>query len=197
MSIIDDLKQKWFIDVQNTLEQFPPKRRHSQSKQVAPYTDGNIVIPLIDGDRYMGMIRRAINELPSYSDLWFAGWELDNVATLGATDTSSQNRAWDLIEDAHNRHITVCGLVSQHLGLSHNTNMLSVTHFRLRRIGHILFDSRFPVPLGSHHQKLLCLRNAQNAEHSRVFLGSLDLTRVRWDRSLHLPIDDDRECIGV
>lgn len=71
MPNLNDLKQKWFIDVTGASTSFPPSSRHSGSKQVQPYTDGNIVIPLIDGESYMSIIRQSILDLPTQSEVWF------------------------------------------------------------------------------------------------------------------------------
>ncbi len=196
MPTLNDLKQKWFIDISSALVSFPPSKRHPKSKQLQPFTDGNLVIPLIDGEVYMDKVRDSITKLPAQSDIWFVSWELDNVATLGATATLPHNRTWELIADANKRQITVCGLVSQHL-TSYPLNIASVLYLRLKEgIESILFDARFLPPFGSHHQKFFCIRDAQNTENSHVLLGSLDLTRSRWDRSLHLPTDPNREFPG-
>ncbi len=191
---LDELKKRWFIDVSDATTSFPPSKRYPESKQLQPFTDGNLVIPLIDGKDYMGKVRDSITKLPAQSDIWFVGWEFDNVATLGATATLPQNRAWDLIADAHSRQITVCGLVSQHVVPSYPLNAASISYMRfIKGINSILFDLRYPPPLGSHHQKFFCIRDAQNNANSHVLLGSLDLTRARWDHSTHLPTDDNRE----
>ncbi len=144
----------------------------------------------------MGKVRDSISRLPSQSEVWFVAWEFNNVATLGATATSLQNRAWDLIADAHRRQITVCCLVSQHL-ISYPLNIASILYLRTKKgIESILFDARYLPPFGSHHQKFFCIRDSQNIDNSHVLLGSLDLTQSRWDRSLHLPTDPEREFPG-
>lgn len=121
------------------------------------------------------------------------------MATLGAKVPVKLNRAWEVIEDAHSRDIKVSGLVSFHMGPSIFVNEPSISHFSGRMNNRIIADHRSPAPFGSHHQKLFCIRDtreSQNPGQSHVYLGSLDLTRSRWDRPAHLAKDDDREMPG-
>ena len=54
MKSLQELKDRWFVDIADE-EAFPPQARYPGSK-VKPYTDGNLVEPLIDGAAIMGVM---------------------------------------------------------------------------------------------------------------------------------------------
>lgn len=181
MPTADELRAKWFIDVDDTTT-FPPHRRH-QGSAVAPWTDGNRVEALRDGEQFMGRWADAVQAMttsatPSEAAVWISGWRLEGVKTRGADHPESD--ALELLKAARDAGVDVVGMVSRHIpGLTFNywTLLWLNTH----NMWGIAVDNRFPTG-GSAHQKFSCLRNPQD-RHALV--GSIDISKTRWDNVFH------------
>jgi hypothetical protein len=61
MTSLQVLKDKWFVDV-SAEDRFPPQTRHDGT-QIQPYTDGNLVVPVIDGAAIMGDFYYRVKEM--------------------------------------------------------------------------------------------------------------------------------------
>ena len=117
MTTIDTLKEKWFIDVNDT-GQFPPQTRHPGT-QVRPYTDGNLVEPIIDGQPLMADFYERVTQIINSSDpgqyqMWLVQWRLDPVKLLGETHPAPD--AETLILNAVEAGVKVYCLESGHVG---------------------------------------------------------------------------------
>ena len=92
---LDALKEKWFIDVARN-GQSPPQTRHPGT-QVRPYTDGNLVEPIIDGQPLMADFYQRVTQMlnapnPGDYQIWPAQWRLDPVKLLGETNPAPRMR---------------------------------------------------------------------------------------------------------
>jgi hypothetical protein len=191
MSTLDELKSKWFIPMDGSSPNGVPCRRHSEdagSNALNVSSDGNTVMPLIDGQEYM---RRWHDELlalhgASGAEFLHAGWRLEGVKTLGHTATG--NDALEDIDAADGAGIPTYLLLSRHMG-GINFNSLSITWLRTHGVWHACLDNRFPAG-GSNHFKFAVMKRTGSAI---TILGSIDISKTRWDTTAHLPSDPDRD----
>jgi phosphatidylserine/phosphatidylglycerophosphate/cardiolipin synthase-like enzyme len=190
--MLQELKNKWFIDVSGD-DQFPPQARHPDS-QLQPHTDGNLVEPVIDGAPLMAEFyrrARAIIEAPdpAQHQLWIAQWRLDPVKLLGATSSA---------EDAETMILEVAraGAKVFFLGSGHTGRVRPTRAFAEKLIaagGQGAADKRIPT-FGSQHQKFYVFRGPAN--EWLALLGSADLNYSRWDTPGHVANNPDRSSQG-
>ncbi len=185
MPSLNQLRNKWFLTFDSSND-FPPKLRHNGTT-VSDYTDGNVVTPLIDGQNYMREWHDSIRSMIGQSncEIYHAAWRLEGVRTLGHSTPNSD--ALETLNDADNGNVIVYPLTDRNL-LTVTINNLTVIWLRLHGIFNAVMDNRFP-PGGSNHQKFVCLKNPLNP---KVILGSIDISKTRWDRSAHNDIDSER-----
>ena len=188
MTINKELTQKWFVDVERD-GQFPPQTRHPGTR-VQPYTDGNLVEPIIDGADLMAEFHRQAEAVlsapnPGQYELWLNQWRLDPVNLLGETGDASDAHA--LILDLARAGVTVYYLGSGHMGTPKVSKDFGKKLTEAGGLG--ACDNRVPR-LGSQHQKCFIWRNPGN--EWLAYLGSADLNWARWDTSAHLGDDPDR-----
>ena len=98
MPTLEELKSKWFLDV-SPGDRFPPQVRHPHSR-LQPFTDGNLVVPIIDGAPFMAEFYQRAEAIlsapdPSQHELWLSQWKLQAVKLLGETGGGAgcRNRA--------------------------------------------------------------------------------------------------------
>lgn len=186
---LTSLKQKWFIDV-HASGRFPPQTRHAGSA-VFDSTDGNRATLLRDGSNFMGRWYTEIQSMttgsPSACELWHTGWRLEAVKTLGASKIPSGD-ALELLKTAAAAGVKVLGMISRHIpGMIWNSP--SLAWLRLNGVTDVVFDNRFPYK-GSGHQKFSCFRNPAGP---KCLVGSIDISKTRWDTPAHAHTDPDRD----
>jgi phosphatidylserine/phosphatidylglycerophosphate/cardiolipin synthase-like enzyme len=192
MPSLQQLKAKWFIDV--ALEgQFPPHTRHPRT-QLQPYTDGNLVEPVIDGAALMGEFNRRADTIitapdPTQHELWLAQWRLEPVKLLGETNPGP---------DAETKILEVArsGAKVYFLGSGHVGNRRPTKAFAQKLCavgGQGACDWRIPL-VGSQHQKFYIFRGPNN--DWLALLGSADLNYFRWDTSDHAAANPDRSPLS-
>ena len=86
MTSLQELKDKWFVDIADE-EAFPPQARYPGSS-IKPHTDGNLVEPLIDGAAIMGDFYQRLERMiqsddPSQTIAMLAAMGIDPVKPLG------------------------------------------------------------------------------------------------------------------
>lgn len=181
MPTLDELKQRWFIDVGDA-SAFPPQSRHAGSR-VSASTDNNRVQGLRDGAVFMGRWADAIDAMrdgghPSACEVWHTGWRLEGVETRGRDKPESD--ALDMLKAAQNAGVRVYGMISRHIpGLTFNYPTL--VWLNANDMWGIAVDNRFPTR-GSGHQKFSCLRDP---DRRHCLLGSIDISKTRWDTHFH------------
>lgn len=183
------LKAKWFIDVTAPPGSFPPPARLPGSV-VQPSTDDNVVTPLLDGQNFMARwydsIQQMVLDQPATCDVWLGGWRFEGVDTLGTSDPTSN--ALEVLSRARTAGVTIYGLLSNHLPAM-MFNLPSILWLGNNGITNVMFDNRFPPP-GSGHQKFTCMRKPSNPH---CLLGSIDISKTRWDTQKHLATDPNRD----
>ena len=147
------------------------------------WTQGNSVVPLIDGGSYYQRLVDELSELEAGDSVYFADWRGDRDELLTAGGPS----VGDLLATLAQRRVDVRGLIWR----SH-PEMFSFSEGSNRRLeeainrhgGEVLLDQRVR-PFGSHHQKLLIVHRMRPARHDVAFVGGIDLCHGRRDDSRH------------
>lgn len=183
------LKDRWFIPMDGTAPDSVPCRRHTPaptSYDLAVSTDGNSIELLIDGKNFMKAWHDEVKALHGIqgTELYLAAWRLEGVNTLGSSDGKSD--ALELLNEADENGVDVRVLLSDHL-----TCLLFNRPAAIWLLGHgikNILDNRYPVA-GSNHFKLTIFKRPNKTS---ALLGSIDISRSRWDDSQHLPKNRER-----
>ncbi len=188
MPTLQELRNTWFLSFGPSDAPFPPARRHTGSA-VSNYTDGNDVQPLLEGDVYMKVWHDeivAMHGVPG-AELYHAGWRMEDVHTLGQSNTASD--ALRVIREAHAVGVNVKIMLSRHGGGTLTVlNRATAVSLNLSGVSSACLDNRFP-PRGSGHQKAVCFKNLANPS---VVLGSIDISATRWDTPDHRLVNAER-----
>ena len=187
------LQDKWFIDV--TAEgRFPPQTRHPAAR-LQPYTDGNLVEPLIEGATIMGDFADRVEAIMASKDpgrcgIWVAAMGLDPIKLKG-----ENGPAEDVITTMLNA--AAAGVDVYFLG-SGQGNLGPVSKRFAEKLiehgSHGSTDKRFPGMTGGHHQKFN-ITKGPNDEWAAI-VSSADFFFTRWDTADHLPDNPDRPPKG-
>lgn len=194
MPTLDELKEKWFLDV-SSIGYFPPQIRHDGT-QIKACTDGNLLEPLIDGSVIMADFHQRLNNMinsayPSQHELWISSYRLDPVKLLGSTKPEKDAEA-KILEAAD------AGVKVYYLGSGHVSRGAETEEFarKLKAKGSDgTSDRRFPK-WGSHHQKFNVFRGPAVSQIVTTdwvaVVGSADLSFLRWDTPDHFDNNPDR-----
>lgn len=190
MPSLGELKNKWFIPMDGTDPDGVPTRRHSEDageNTLAVSTDGNTVTPLIDGRAYMRVWHDSVVALHggASAELFHAGWRYESVKTLG--ETAGPPDALDDVNNADTAGVTCYVLTCRNV-IVMAFNNVSVAWLRLHGVWTACMDNRFP-PGGSNHQKFAVFKTSADAI---AVLGSIDISKTRWDTPAHSHVDPDR-----
>jgi phosphatidylserine/phosphatidylglycerophosphate/cardiolipin synthase-like enzyme len=186
---LDELKSKWFIPMTGDVLGVPCRRADTGGgTQLNVSTDGNTVALFSDGQAYMSRWHTELGALHGQpgAEFMHAGWRLEGVKTLG--NTSTANDALEDIDDADGAGVAAYPLACRNL-LCVVINLASIDWLRLHGVWKACLDNRFP-PGGSNHQKFAVFKRTGAA---LAILGSIDISKTRWDRPAHLPTDPDRD----
>jgi phosphatidylserine/phosphatidylglycerophosphate/cardiolipin synthase-like enzyme len=193
MPILDQLKAKWFLPLAGDVLGVP-QRRHTEGgpdPQLSISTDGNNVEMLIDGKTYM---KRWHDEMTGLSgapgaEAYHAGWRFEAVHPLGYPRGPT---ALEDMDAAHTGGAAVYSLLSMHTG-SLVTNGVSVGNLRDQHgISTACLDNRFPSGGSDHHKVAVFKKN----DGGTAVLGSIDISKTRWDDSTHASRIDGRDPAG-
>ena len=190
MPSLAELKSKWFIPMDGSHPDGVPCRR-GPARDASPLnvsTDGNTVMPLVDGKDCMRAWRDELLALHGAPDaeLYHTGWRFEGVNTLGAR--APWTDALEDLVDAAQHGVDIYVLACRNLRcLRFNRSLIK--HLRLQGILTACLDGRFP-PGGSNHQKFTVMKSSAAAS---VILGSADIAKTRWDSSEHSAEDPDRD----
>jgi phosphatidylserine/phosphatidylglycerophosphate/cardiolipin synthase-like enzyme len=188
MPTLAELKAKWFLPMDGQSPDGIPQQRHSSaSGGVSASTDGNHVQPLIDGEQYMTRWHNRITtlHLAPNSELYHAGWRFEGVKPLGHARPGP-----DALEDVANAKaggVAVYPLTDRNL-LCLAFNNATVIWLRAQGVWTAVMDNRFP-PAGSNHQKFAVIKHPTDP---LAVLGSIDISKTRWDTQAHLASDPNR-----
>lgn len=184
MTSLHELKDKWFIDVTDE-NNFPPQIRFPGST-IQPYTDGNLVEPLIDGAAIMGDFYYRVEEMqksdePSQCQIMVAAMGIDPIKLLG--ENGPADDAMKTMIDAAAAGVQVYFLGSGHPGLGAVSKSFAKKLIACGSQGAI--DKRFAGLQGGHHQKFNVTRGPDGEWVAVV--SSADFFFARWDTPDHQP----------
>ena len=192
MPTLQELKDKWFLDVSDR-EQFPPQTRHPDAL-VQPHTDGNLITPLLGGAAVMAEFYEQVEAMmnaadPGQYEVWVGSWRIQPVKLLGVMQPAPDAKT--MILEAAKAGITVYYLGSGHLSAH------SVARDFAKEVvaagGQGSSDRRLPI-FGSHHQKFNIFRGPDN--YWSATLGSCDFLFARWDTPDNLDENPNRPPEG-
>ena len=193
MTSLQELKDKWFIDVTNE-GAFPPQTRFPGSK-IQPHADGNLVEPLIDGAAIMGDFYYRVEEMlksenPNQCQIMVAAMGIDPVKLLGENGPAKD--AMTTMIDAAAAGVQVYFLGSGHPGSGSGTKAFAEK--LIAAGGHGAADKRYAGQQGGHHQKFNVTRGPDGQWTALV--SSADFFYARWDTPDHQPENPERNKKG-
>jgi phosphatidylserine/phosphatidylglycerophosphate/cardiolipin synthase-like enzyme len=190
MPTLSELRDKWFVRPAQGDPALPPVARHTGST-VSDFTDENQVTFYADGQNFMQQWHDAVVDLTTRQagEIMHSGWRFEGVRTLGNSVPASD--ALDLLAAAAAAGVSVYVLLSRHgLGLPSALNRATVLWLFAHGVTHACMDNRFP-PAGSNHQKAVVFKHPSG---SSAVLGSIDISKTRWDTTAHKAVDPERNA---
>lgn len=173
----------WFLSAE---ERGNPRtlldRRHTAG---IAWSEGNRVVPLIDGSAYFAELLPRIRDMRQGDRLYFVDWRSDSDEQL-LGEPGSEIGA--VLAAAAAVGVDVRGLIwRSHL------DWLRFSATENRRLGRLInaaggvcaLDMRVRVG-GSHHQKFVVMRHPDRPRRDVAFLGGIDLCHGRRDDQRHL-----------
>ena len=195
MPTLEELKNRWFIPIGEGSGHGVPNRRHTEDAGINTLevsTDGNLVTPLIDGSNFMREWHDRLTALTTGSgdrELFHANWRFEGVKTLG--NSVSGNDALEDVDDAEAAGVATYVLTCRNAMVLVFNNP-TIIWLRLHGVWTTCMDNRFPAG-GSNHHKFAVHKSGSSAV---AVLGSIDISKTRWDRPAHAPVDPDRHPWG-
>ena len=170
---VDDV-ERWLLTAEE---------RGNPSTSLPPFTEGNLVEPLVHGATYFDRLVECVERLDAGDHLFFTDWRGDPDEQLRPGGPTVAQ----LFTDAVRRGVCVRGLVWR----SH-VDWMSFSAEENRALddevehggGEVILDQRVRRG-GSHHQKLVVLRHDQDATQDVAFVGGIDLCHSRRDDGEH------------
>ena len=162
---------------------------------VIPFTEGNEVIPLIDGARYMYELSNKIEDFESLTTkkyMYLSGWRITpNVSLLGDINNVPLLHVLDRAISSGIKLRFLLWMVPA-TGIdfipTHGEENLEVAEFLDKNGADVLLDTRLPDGnFASHHQKFVVLHSEGS---STAFLGGIDLALDRWDTQEHNSVQE-------
>jgi phosphatidylserine/phosphatidylglycerophosphate/cardiolipin synthase-like enzyme len=147
------------------------------------WTDGNLVGPVMHGKAYFAELAQAARDLGRGDRFCFTDWRGDSDQTL-VGDTTLIELLLELVGSG----VEVRGLIwRSHMRLFgfHQEDHIQLADRVNDAGGQIMLDRRVRRD-GSHHQKLVVLRHADDPGRDVAFVGGIDLCHGRRDDEGHL-----------
>jgi phosphatidylserine/phosphatidylglycerophosphate/cardiolipin synthase-like enzyme len=159
------------------------EERGNPATRIPPWTTGNLARPLVHGAAYFDRLVEEVEALGAGDHLFFTDWRGDPDERLRPDGPTVA----ELFTHALKRGVCVRGLVWR----SH-WDKLSFSKAENRALDDEIEDSGGQVILdqrvrrgGSHHQKFVVLRHAQDPSRDVAFAGGIDLCHSRRDDATH------------
>ena len=173
---------RWFLTSQERGN--PSTRLDARHPGGAPWTEGNLVRPLIHGATYFAELHQRVSQMRDGDLLMFVDWRGDPDERLTGSPGSEVGKVF---ADAAERGVDIRGLVWR----SH-WDRLAFSAAENRLLGDAINDAGGQCLLdmrvrtgGSHHQKFVLLRHRDRPEMDLAFLGGIDLCHGRRDDAQH------------
>ena len=148
------------------------------------WSDGNLVTPLVHGSAYFRALYEVLMATRAGDLVFFTDWQGDADERLTGEPGSE---VVEVLGAADERGVDVRGLVwRSHLD---QTGFFATENRHLgeqlqRRGAEVLLDMRVRVG-GSHHQKFMVVRHADDPARDVAFVGGIDLAHNRRDDADH------------
>nr|WP_254699218.1 phospholipase D family protein [Rhodococcus sp. SGAir0479] len=156
--------------------------RGNAHTRIRPWTDGNEVTPLVHGKTYFAALADALHRAGPNDLVLFTDWRGDHDQLLVEGLTVA-----DAFAGAARRGATVRGIMwrshIETLGFPGRRNR-KLAEILEEAGGEVILDQRVPS-LGSHHQKFVVVRYADDRTPDVAFVGGIDLARARRDDADH------------
>lgn len=167
---------------------------HSGAADSPPWSEGNLVTPLIHGATYFARLHEELTALERGDRVWFTDWRGDADERLIPDGPS----IGDLLTDVARAGVEVRGLVWRSHGERVSAPISNRSNERLGRQindagGEVLLDQRVRL-FGSHHQKLVVIRRRDDSSRDVAFVGGIDLCHSRRDDADH---DGDPQAVRM
>jgi phosphatidylserine/phosphatidylglycerophosphate/cardiolipin synthase-like enzyme len=157
--------------------------RGNPATEIAAWTAGNLVRPLVHGTTYFDRLVDEVEALDPGDHLFFTDWRGDPGERLRAGGPTVA----ELFTRALERGVCVRGLVwrshMDRLSFSKSENRALDREIE-HEGGEVLLDQRVRR-MGSHHQKFVVLRHAADPSRDVAFAGGIDLCHSRRDDAAH------------
>jgi len=156
------------------------------------WSSGNVAEPLVDGAVYFAALHEAIEATREGDLVFFTDWQGDGSERLTG-DAGSE--VVEVLASARERGVDVRGLVWRSHGDQVGFFAAANRHLgeQLHRRGvAVMLDMRVR-PGGSHHQKFVVIRHADDPARDVAFIGGIDLARNRRDDHTHAGDPQGRE----
>lgn len=158
-------------------------QRRNPASDIADWTTGNRVEPLVDGAAYFRSLHAALCSTRAGDQVYLADFRGDTEELLAGPGTS----VGEVLVELAQRGVLVFGLIwrSQPGWLDQSEGK----NAELARTvsdagGEVLLDAR-TRRAGSHHQKFVVIRHPGRPDRDIAFVGGIDLGRSRNDDSAH------------
>ncbi|WP_457099337.1 phospholipase D family protein [Microbacterium sp. P5_E9] len=174
---------EWFL---NRAEWANPHTAvHGGGAGAAPWSEGNLVRPLVHGAAYFERLHDELSDLRAGDRVWFTDWRGDaderllpdgpSIGVLLARLARAGVEIRGLIWRSHGERVSapISGRSNVHLGRLVNDAG-----------GEVLLDQRVRL-FGSHHQKFFVIRRRDDPSRDVAFVGGIDLSHSRRDDAHH------------
>jgi phosphatidylserine/phosphatidylglycerophosphate/cardiolipin synthase-like enzyme len=171
----------WFLTSKERGNPMTEIDTHDSS--VVGWTEGNLVVFLIDGVSYFDRLAEALSDLESSDEVRFVDWRGDADEMVSRDGVSIAT----IFADACRRGVDVRGLLwrshSDRFGFNSQQNRRLAKDVT-QAGGEVLLDERVRRG-GSHHQKMVLLRHPSRIDREIAFIGGVDLSHGRRDDVSH------------
>ena len=180
---VDNGVGEWFL---NRAEWANPHTAvHGGGAGAAPWSEGNLVRPLVHGAAYFERLHDELSDLRAGDRVWFTDWRGDADERLLEDGPS----IGDVLARLAGAGVEVRGLVWRSHGERVSAPISGRSNELLSRQvndagGEVLLDQRVRL-FGSHHQKIFVIRRRDNPSRDVAFVGGIDLSHSRRDDADH------------
>jgi phosphatidylserine/phosphatidylglycerophosphate/cardiolipin synthase-like enzyme len=157
--------------------------RGNPATSIPAWTEGNLVEPLVHGASYFARLVEEVEALEEGDHLFFTDWRGDPDERLRPEGPTVAG----LFEDALKRGVCVRGLVwrSHWDRLSFSKTENRALDREIEQAGGVVVLDQRVRRGGSHHQKFVVLRHAEDPSRDVAFAGGIDLCHSRRDDADH------------
>ena len=154
---------------------------------------GNRVRPIVHGAPYFAELHDRVAEMGPGDLLLFADWRGDPDERLTDDPRSTLSATFSA---AARRGVTVRGLLwrSHWRRFGFHSEKSRLLGIEINRAGGQCLRDMRVAPGGSHHQKLVVLRHADDPSRDIAYVGGIDLCHSRRDTAAH---EGDRQVIAM